>query len=182
MKKGFTLFASISILLLLIAATVFGIIYTPINKPTNKREVLKKIHNEIETSIVDVLCKNELSNIQLSNIDISVINIFKLNAIENCGVAFISFKNKNCDVFNNQQYIKHRHHKNKLLKKYIDSKILPLKRQILITDVFEIRMVFKLDKKGANKFEVIPVSQPNFINVNNPLFTTLKTSNKIVNS
>jgi hypothetical protein len=161
MKKGFSLFVSTCILFLLIAATGFGIMHIPNNKQANSREVLKKIHNEIELSIIETLYKNELKNIELKNIDISIQDTRISSKNNNCGIAILSLEKNTNEVFNEQNYIKHIHHKNKLLKKYFERSILSMYKKNIKMRNLEIRMVFKLDKKGANKFNIIPFSHPN---------------------
>lgn len=158
MKKGFSLFVSTCIIFLLIAATVFGIIHKPTNKPSDKSEVLRKIHNEIELSIIEALHKNDLKNIELRNIDICIPDERTLNGNHYCGVAFLSLEKNTNEVLNEQKCIKHMHHKNKLLKKYIEHKIQSMYKQNITMHNSEIRLVFKLDKKGTNKFDIIPIS------------------------
>jgi len=178
MKKVFALFTSTCILFLLIAATVFGIMHIPNNKQANNREVLKKIHNEIELSIIEALHKNELKNIELKNIDISILDTRISSNNNNCGIAILSLEKNTNEVFNEQNYTKHIHHKNKLLKKYFEGSILSMYKKNIKMCNLEIRMIFKLDKKATNKFEISPIS----IQTNDKVFTSIRRNIKNVNS
>jgi hypothetical protein len=170
MKKVFALFTSTCILFLLIATTFYGIMHIPNNKQANNREVLKKIHNEIELSIIEALHKNESKNIELKYIDISIPDKRISSKNNNCGIAILSLEKNTNEVFNEQNYSKRIHHKNKLLNKYFEYKLTSMYKKNLKMCNLEIRMIFKLDKKATNKFEIIPLSTQ----TNDKVFTSLR--------